>query len=310
MSAFVAGAATGGSVVLVVVLFAAVVLLPFHDESGAVVRAGYATGGASAAPPAAGAEGRRLRWEARSSRVRSAVESVARPILSGVKFAHVCTELGFWIGISVTQLSFWLARKGLHLLGTLLAALDARAPSATLARLVRVSHLVDEVVHYAELITLFALRSSRLVVSVCLTVSTRALALYRVMPARSVASAALSAAGEACFQLRTLDALGEVLAMVLREVGPAAQALRLAELARAVRVLARYSTDTHSAAAIIRGSPARRPWHEVEGADELSHFVMLAVGSYGQSELACAAPRRDAPSRRAALRARCRRPLT
>ena len=82
--------------------------------------------------------------------------------------------------------------------------------------------------------------------------------------------------------------------MVLRELGPAAQALRLAELACAVRVLARYSTDTHSASVIIRSSPARRPWREVEGADELSHFVMLAVGCYGQSELACSASHREA----------------
>uniref|UniRef100_A0A7S2SED5 sn-1-specific diacylglycerol lipase n=1 Tax=Mucochytrium quahogii TaxID=96639 RepID=A0A7S2SED5_9STRA len=276
---FLTGCAVGllGTVSVLIVL--TVILVPFHEETGQVTRSGFVRG------KVGDKKGRLARWEARKKNVGNVVSSVSRPLTSGLKFALYCCELGFSIGINVTVIDFWIARKCFHIADILIDRLCHRFP--VFRRLGRFLHFVDEVVGYAELITLFSLRLSRLLVHVMLESTLKVLHLHRFMSPLELIGASLNVASSICFRTDTLDAICALTDMIARETGVFSDTLRLGEFVHSIRALEKYQkgTSRHLASDVIYGSEESKIFADIDCCEDIAAYVMFAIAPYGQKAL-------------------------
>ncbi len=289
MMSFWSGFVVGAGFCLAVCLLMALVIIPSHESSGRVFRAGYgalrsAQENEEGSSVMDGGKRRIARWHARSSKVQNIVAHASPSLIGGIKFADWATHMGFWIGINLTWFGFFVARKTFVLVDTLLAKVHASGYcSGLVERLLVFFHFVDEAVYYAELVTLFALRCSKLVIHVVLCGVLHVLQLHQFMSPKGVLAATASSISSICFDLSTLEAIAQITAMVSSEIGPVAEALKVHDLARAVRELGQFSSQELDAAASIR--PMATPLEELDCSADISRWVMFAVGTYGQMGL-------------------------
>ncbi|CAK9042501.1 Diacylglycerol lipase-alpha (DAGL-alpha) (DGL-alpha) (Neural stem cell-derived dendrite regulator) (Sn1-specific diacylglycerol lipase alpha), partial [Durusdinium trenchii] len=290
---FAAGGVAGGAAVGVTVLLLALVLVPEPH----VVGENAATGMGVQGRTSNGAPGqerfplgpgdelgrpRQVTWELRKGHVLFVVERVSRPLVGGLKFALFATTLGFSIAIAVTRINFWVARKVVHLVGSGIG----RMPSvgAKTKRILVFLRFADEVVGYAQVVMLFALRFAKVLVRLLLKIMLEVLQKYHILSPVGLLSLLGSVVTGVVFEEVTWDALQVVAAMALQQLEPVAKAAQLDKLKAAMAGL--YDADqAHQARDAIHNAATTTTLGELPDVGDVKRFVGFAVGTYGQMGL-------------------------